>query len=548
MSQITSLFTGLLRITRPERKDIITIYFYAIFSGLIQLSLPLGVQAIIGYIMGGSMVTSVIILIMLVVTGVLFTGLMQINQMKIIEKLQQRIFVRYSFLFAERLPAIDLEQHDQYYLPERTNRFFDTVTLQKSLSKILLDLPAATIQIFFGLLLLSVYHPVFILFGILLLAILWIILWFTAAQGLKTSVKESTCKYEVAGWLEEMARVVRSFKYSQGTHLNLRKTDDRVGNYLDARTSHFKVLLVQFGALLGFKVIVTALMLFVGSVLLVQQQLNIGQFIAAEIVVLTVIASVEKLIVRLDSVYDVLTSVEKLNQVAEAAVEQDGHYPLPENNGPLKLEMRNVTFAYGNHAPVIQNLSFTAMPGEKMCITGANGSGKSTVLRLFTGSYSGFSGAVLIDDIPLGNYQLQSLRSATGILLHQMDIFQGTLWENITLGRTGIHTAKIMEWSRKLGLHSFIASRKDGLDTLLEPNGHRISGSISRKILLLRALVGEPRLLLLEEPWLGMEQDEKIQIQEMLLTTFPKTTMLIITSDEAFTNRCDKTLKLHSPL
>lgn len=545
MSQITKLFSGLLRITRPEKKEIISIYSYAIFSGLIQLSLPLGVQAIISYVLGGSMVTSVFLLITLVVTGVLFTGLMQIGQMKIIEKLQQRIFVRYSFQFAERLPAFDLEKADKQYLPELTNRFFDIITLQKALSKILLDVPAATIQIVFGLILLSVYHPTFIIFGVILLGILWLILWLTAARGLQTSLKESSNKYEVAGWLEEMARVIRSFKYSQGTHFNLRATDIRVGNYLVARTSHFKVLLVQFGALLGFKVVVTALMLFVGALLLVKQQLNIGQFIAAEIVILTVITSVEKLIKRLDSVYDALTSVEKLDQVVEGPLEQGGDFPL-EGTGPLKLSMEHVTFAYANGQPVVHNCSFVVNPGEKAVLSGANGSGKSTVLRLFTGSYSGFTGSILVNDMPIGNYQLQSLRSCTGIMAAQMDIFKGTLWENITLGRNGISTEEVLELAREIGLHDFIASRKEGLETLLEPAGSHIPAGVSRKILLLRALVNHPRLLLLEEPWQGFDPEEKQRIQQLLLTRFNQTTVLVVTNDADFIRQCNRNILLNS--
>lgn len=544
MSYVKSLFSGLINVLRPERKEITAIYFYALFGGIIQLSLPLGVQAIIGYVMGGSMVTSVVLLVLLVVLGVLLAGIMQVNQMKIIEKLQQRIFVQYSFRFAERLPAVNLEHTDGRYLPELTNRFFDTMTLQKGVSKILLDIPAATIQIFFGLLLLSVYHPLFILFGVLLLFILWLILRFTAAHGLKTSMKESSYKYAVAGWLEEMARVVRSFKYSQGTHLNIRKTDEKVCAYLKARTTHFKILLIQFNALLVFKVLITAAMLFAGTLLLVRQQLNIGQFIAIEIVVLTVIASVEKLIVRLDSVYDVLTSVKKLNEVAEAMPEHDGHFELPPAAEALKLEMQQVTFGYPGKKPVISDLSFQALPGERVCITGKNGSGKSTVLKLLSGNYTGFTGSILVNDLPLGSYRLRSLRSCSAVLTGEPEIFQGTLWENITMGRQHIKEAEVLELAGIIGLSAFIAAAKDGLNMPLGPGGNIIPSTICRKIILLRALVHQPRLLLLEEPWQGFAPEEKQQVQQLLLERCRNATLLVCTNDEAFIKQCDKIISL----
>ncbi|MBL7729446.1 MAG: ATP-binding cassette domain-containing protein, partial [Dinghuibacter sp.] len=203
-----------------------------------------------------------------------------------------------------------------------------------------------------------------------------------------------------------------------------------------------------------------------------------------------------------------------------------------------------VTFAYANGQPVVHNCSFVVHPGEKAVLSGANGSGKSTVLRLFTGSYSGFTGSILVNDMPIGNYQLQALRSCTGIMSAQMDIFKGTLWENITLGRTGISTDEVLDLAREIGLHSFIASRKEGLETLLEPAGSHIPAGVSRKILLLRALVNRPRLLLLEEPWQGFDPEEKQRIQQLLLTRFTQTTVLVVTNDADFIRQCNRNIFL----
>ena len=291
MVEKTSPIARLWDLIIVEKKEIVSIYFYAILSGLLQLSVPLGVQAIIGFVLGASMVTSIYVLIIVVVVGVLMVGIMQINQVRIIEKIQQSIFARYAFAFAETIPRFDLKKIDNYYLPEKVNRFFDTLSVQKGLSKLLLDIPTASIQILFGLLLLTLYHPFFIVFGFLLLVILWLILKFTSKKGLATSLQESAYKYEVVAWLEEMARVIKSFKFSQGTHLNLEKTDKNMMGYLSARTAHFGVLLFQYKTLVFFKVAITTAMLTVGTYLLLNQQLNIGEFIAAEIVILTLIPS-----------------------------------------------------------------------------------------------------------------------------------------------------------------------------------------------------------------------------------------------------------------
>lgn len=545
MSSQPNPVTRILRLVKLERKEIGAIYFYAILAGLIQLSLPLGIQSIIGFILGATMSTSLKILIVLVVAGVLVGGLLQINQMKIIEKIQQRIFVRFSFQIAEKIPKLDLKQTDSYYLPELVNRFFDITALQKSLSKLLLDIPTASIQILFGLVLLSFYHPLFILLSILLVAVLAVILYYTGSKGLETSLTESRHKYGVAGWLEEMARAIKSIKFSKGSHFHMQKADERIVAYLQYRTAHFKILLFQYRILVLFKTVITASMLIIGSFLLVNQQLNIGQFIAAEIVIITVINSVEKLINNLDSVYDVLTSVEKIGKITDKPIEHSGSLAIKDGETGYEIEMVDVSFGYDENKKIINNLSLKIEPGEKVCIMGAEGSGKSTLLKLLTGSYTEFGGNILVNKIPIKNYDIQSLRSHTGIFLSQQDIFQGSLEENITMGNKDIDRTEVIDLFEKVGLSNFLHSLKDGFDTQLDPTGHRLSKNVIHKLLLVRALVNEPRLLLMEDPLAGLEETYSQQIQKLLLDKKNPATVIISTNDENFARLCDKTIRIN---
>ena len=238
------------------------------------------------------------------------------------------------------------------------NRFFDVVALQKGIAKLLLDVPAATIQIIFGLILLSFYHPAFILFGILLVVILYGILSFTGNRGLETSIQESNYKYKVAAFLEEIGSMVSSFKFLDQAFL-LKKADKQVSNYLNTRTAHFKVLLIQYWSLISFKLLITAAMLIVGAVLLVNQQLNIGQFIAAEIVIILVINSVEKIIVNLDTIYDVITSIEKVEQPLEMNTESSGNILPVKKPVGMSVSFSNVTFGYDDNDDVLKNINLS---------------------------------------------------------------------------------------------------------------------------------------------------------------------------------------------
>lgn len=530
-------------LVREERTEISSIYFYAILSGLIQLSLPLGIQAIIGFVLGGAMSTSLVILVALVVIGVLLNGILQLNQMKIIERIQQKIFVRYSFAFTNHIPRLDLQKIDSFYLPELVNRFFDIPVLQKSLSKILLDFPLAVTQIILGLLLLSFYHPAFIFFGIMLLLLLTLIFRITGNKGFQTSLEKSTFKYQMAGWLEEMARVIKQFKFAVHHGLHEKKADEKVINYVEARKRHFNILLLQYRVLIAFKVIITAAMLIVGCVLLLEQQINIGQFVAAEIVIIIVINSVEKLIVNLDSVYSTLTSVEKINKLLDKPAEKQGSFATGGANA-FGVTFKNVSFAYQEDRPILKNASFTVKPGEKIAITGKPGSGKSTILKLLTGAYQDFTGSILINDIPIGNYSLEYLRSQIGIALSQQDVFAGTLWENITLGNETLDTAYITKLTQLTSLSSYIASLKDGYDTQLDPTGKRLPKNVIQKILLVRALAHKPKLVLLEEPWQGIDEETTLQIQHLLLNEVDAT-LIIATNDSHYIRQCDHTVALN---
>lgn len=544
MSATNNPVSRILRLLKLEKSEISAIYFHAILNGLIQLTLPVGVQAIIGFVLGGAMSTSLVVLISLVVLGVLFSGMLQIGQMQLIEKVQQKIFVRYSLNLADRIPKIDLKSADGYYLPELMNRFFEVPTLQKSLAKLLLDIPTATIQILFGLILLSFYHPAFILFGSLLVLVLWLILYYTGNRGLSTSLEESMYKYKVAAWLEEMARLVKTFKFSKGSSLNLEKADEFTTSYLVARNQHFNILQFQYKILVVFKVLITASMLIVGSVLLVNQQLNIGQFIAAEIVIITVINSVEKLIGNLDSVYDVLTSVEKIAKISDKPIEANGEFDFAEQQQGISVQMQNVSFDYGDGKNVFTNVSLDVASGQKVCISGAESTGKSTILKLLTGAYTSYEGSIMVNGLPIGNYNLDAMRSQIGIMLDQQGVFNGTIWENISMGNPRINHAQVILLFEMTGLQDYLATQKQGLNTVLSTAGSRLSERVLRKILLIRALAGNPKLLLLEEPWLGLEEHQKNAIEQYLLKNLPNTTVLVVSNDQAFASKCDQQIEI----
>lgn len=541
-----SIYRSLARLNQvlqPQRKDITAVYMFAILAGAVQLSLPLGIQSIISFVMAGSISTSIVVLIGMVVFGVFINGLLQVRQLQIIEKVTQKLFVRYSIEYSDRIPKLNIEKLDKQYLPEMVNRYFDSISLQKGLDKLLIDIPASIIQVLLGLLLLAFYHPVFIAFGLILILIVVTIIRYTTPKGLDAAMSASNYKYGVAAWLQEVARTIKSFKYTKGTSLHIKKTDELVSSYLGSRTSYFKILLTQFWSLISFKIIITAAMLIIGSYLLVNQQINVGQFIAADIVIIAIIASIEKLITNLSAVYDAVVSVEKLSTITEAEIEKSGGLNLATKNEGVSLEFNQVSFAYSDEPPVLENLQLKLSPGEVAQISGSSGSGKSTMLRLLTGAFTNFKGNILIDEVPVSNYTIESLRSNTGILLGSQDIFQGSLWQNITMGNEAITLEEVTKLAKLTGLDKYVQSCKNGYDSIMQPVGNKLSNTVRKNILLMRALLGRHRLLLLEEPFDHLAEPYKSNVLEFIKND-KTSTIMIASQDNMLKNYCSQVIEL----
>ena len=535
-------FNRFIRLLNPERKDIIYIYSYAIFNGLVNLSLPLGIQAIINLITGGQISTSWTVLVIFVIIGIAMTGTLQVFQLTITERLQQRIFTRASFEFAFRIPRIKMESVHKYYVPELVNRFFDTLSVQKGLSKILIDFSTATLQVMFGLILLSFYHPFFIIFGLALLLIVYLIFRFTGPQGLKTSINESKYKYEVAHWLEEIGRNMGTFKLAGQSDLPMKRTDDLVSSYIGARKSHFKVLVKQYINMVSFKLVVAAGLLIMGSILVINQQINLGQFVAAEIVILLIISSVEKLILSMETIYDVLTALEKMGHVTDLPLENLDGMEIEDNGEKgMAVNIKNLYFSYpDNKKPILKDVNLDIAPGERVCISGYNGSGKSTLLQLIAGLYEQFDGILSYNGIPVGNLNIENLRTYIGDSLHEEKLFKGTLYENISLGRPGVNTKIVMKSSEKVLLMDFVRNLKDGFNTIIDPEGKNLPDSIKTKIILARSIACKSRLLLITDHLTRLDPKECGQIMEFLVQPENPWTLIVISNQSEIAVKCDR--------
>lgn len=536
-------FFNLLKV---DKQEIFSIYLYALFNGVVTLSIPLGIQAIINFITAGEVSSSWIVLVIFVILGIAFSGVMQIMQLTITENLQQKIFARSAFEFAYRIPRMKMEAIDKSYMPEMVNRFFDTLSIQKGLPKILMDFSSASLQIIFGLILLSLYHPFFIMFSMVLILIVYLIFRYTTPNGLKTSLKESTHKYEVAHWLEELGRANSTFKLAGKTPLPLDKTNEKVASYLKYRKAHFKTLLFQYINLVGFKMIIAAGLLLMGGILVINQQMNIGQFVASEIIIILVLASVEKLILSMETIYDVLTGIEKVGSITDIPLEKDEGTPVPfKKDEAIGIVLKNLSYQFSDaNEQIINNISLKINPGEKICISGYSGSGKSFLLQLIAGIFNSYQGSIAFNGIPISSLCKEDLRSHVGDNLSKEDIFKGTLWENITLGKDNIEPERVHEIVSVLGLTDFVSSLQLGYETVLLPEGKNLPKSARLKIMLARSIMGNPKLVLLEDNFNQLNNYDKENFLQFLLGEDKSWTVIAISNDQEIAAKFDQVVVL----
>ena len=537
-------FYNLLKL---DRRDISQIFFYAIFSGLVSLSLPLGIQAIINLIQAGRVSISWIVLVLIVVIGVALVGILSLMQLRITENLQQKIFVRSSFEFGYRLPKIKFEEMYNQYPPELANRFFDTLTIQKGTSKLLIDFSTALLQIVFGILLLSLYHPFFIFFGVLLAFLLYSIFRFSFAAGLSSSLKESKFKDKVVSWLQEIARNNFSFRKQENFDFALEKNNHLVAEYINYREKHFKVIKRQFTQLIGFKVIITASLLLIGGYLVLNQKMNIGQFVAAEIIILLVINSVEKIIIGLESLYDVLTSVEKIGQIVDLKMEE----PREENSDycftNLSIETENLKFKYPDATDaILSEINLKIEPSEKIYLDGVNGSGKSTLIRILSGFIQPTSGSFFINDDTYRKIDITQYRSQISTITHGETPFEGTVLENITMNNPSISNEDIKWAIESVQLGSYIKTLPEGLDTKIFPDGRQLSSSNAQKILLARSIVNKPKILFYEDPLDKMDEEASKEIIDFLTHSSNPWTIIVSSKNTYWEEKCSRKITLQN--
>jgi ABC-type bacteriocin/lantibiotic exporter with double-glycine peptidase domain len=512
-----------------DKREVSQLYIYAIFSGIVSLSLPLGIQSVIHFIQGGEITTSWIILVVLVICGVILTGVLQIMQLRITENIQQRIFTRYSFNLAYKFPRFDREFLKGKIPAELMNRFFDVINLQKGISKVLLEFSSAFLQIFFSLLVLAFYHPFYIAFGISLIILIYIVFRPIIKKGFETSLEESKYKYKTAYWLQEIAKTNWSFRLAPNSPHALNRIDEHVQDYLSSRESHFKILWKQYMWMIAIKAIIVASLLGLGGYLVIDQQMNLGQFVAAEVLIILILSAIEKIIQSLETLYDVFTSLEKLGQITDVPTTFDDKERNPDTDSLFPIELINV-----EQENLIQIFSIES--NESIFVKGGH---QQAIVKLFQElidpSISKTTKPRWNKTIPNSERLAANLEQFSWFS-HNTQLFDGTLIDNILMSRENLTLADLEKAIQTLRMDYFVAQKAQGYNFYLSKANKIISEAERERLLIAKAVVNNPKLLLISFHGSTFNADEQNEIIGNIEKNYPSITILCASNENILPN------------
>jgi len=180
------------------------------------------------------------------------------------------------------------------------------------------------------------------------------------------------------------------------------------------------------------------------------------------------------------------------------------------------VTFENVRFGYDKSNPVLKGLSFVAEPGEMIGLVGKSGAGKSTTINLVCRFYEPDAGMIRIDGRDYRDISLQDMRHQIGIVLQEPFLFNGTIAENIAYGKPGADFDEVVEASRAANAHNFILSKPDGYDSMVGERGSKLSGGERQRISIARAILHNPRILILDEATSSVDVETEKQIQEAI--------------------------------
>jgi len=514
------------------KQDIYILVIYSVFVGTLSLATPIAVQSFVTTIAFGALFQPIVVLAVFVFSGMAFVGVMRALQFYIVEVLQKRLFTYAAHRITQTLPLLPAQLYRQESLPELVNRFLDVATLQKAVATLLIDGLGIVLQTLIGLLILAFYHPFFLAFDGLLVIVISLVIVVLGRRAIVTSIEESKSKYQVHAWLEEIAQHPHVFRHTQAQAYAAFRTDAYVLQYLKKRHAHYLVLFRQVVGSLVFQAVMSALLLALGGYLVLEKQLTIGQLVAAELIVSTVVYGLTKFSKHLESFYDLMAAVDKLFHVFDLPVSNTEHTyvsALLDTQAPV-VSLEHVSLRLT--ATSLKTINLNINQQEHYFIYAKTGEGKTLLAELLCGHIDTLNaGMVRISGVHFAQYrQADLVKQVQYFSVPQL--FLGTLWENLTFQKTtdmnDTSMSLVFSMCEIFNVSQFIRDLPQGLNTFISYHDNHWPVHVQYRLALVRLFLQAPRCVVLDQPFVELDEQLQITLLQCVLKQAKKQEMAVV--------------------
>lgn len=525
---------------RLEMSDILILMVLMLGVGLVSLAVPITIQIFINRVIMGNLLKPVIIIAFILFIFLSAAGFLYVLEFYIVELIQRRLFIRAAFDVAEKTNRAKLIMFEHNNMAELVNRFFEAPLVQKSVSKLLTTGLTATLQGLAGSVLLLIYSIHFGVIAIIIILIILFIVFVIGKRGELTAIGESHAKYSLAAWLETIARNLYTFKFSSGEDFGMQQIDVLSKHYLEKRKAHFGILFSQLiGGVFIYAVGGTAL-LTLGGALVITGEINLGQFVAAELIAFTVMAAFLRFIGHLEYYYDLLASLDKLGIIHDLPQERTSGSSV-QITGPLKLELFEVCTEAASEGVITNDFTFKLEAGGNIAILGADGTSKSQLAQVIVGLRQPVHGRVQLNDIDLDLLNIKEIRKHI-VLIHKVEIIEASVRENVEIWKADPDIEKASTVLKQLGLLDAITKLEHGAETQLHFTGAPLNRDQAKLLMIARAVIAQPALLLINELLDTLEQELLDKALSVLLNQ--PCTLVILTRSNDIARRCERVIPL----
>lgn len=516
---------------RQERQILLTIIMYALAVGIFSLIIPLTVQELVNTFAFAIQPIMVVTLVSIMAGILLFVGIFKALQFFATDLLERRIFVRFTLAFARTFPSIQ----ETHFRSEYASRFFEIIFMQRAVAALLVDLTNVAVGGVIGMTLLALYHPYFLFFDLLLLLAVGFI-GILGHGGLRATLHMSEAKYATYHWFQEIADNLSHFKSSLSRDLILQKADSLAHTYVTTRQSRFRILVRQYIGSLLLQVILHTGLLGTAGWLMSKGQLTLGQLVAAEVIIATLLLNLESVIKRTYVIFYFLTALTEIHHIFSLPKDQRPTTQvvrLPATDSPQGLAL-SISHVRGLPPPWPSRLelNMNLSPGEKWAIVCVTETQRLTVSRLLAGLDHPPQGSIRYNGIDVRDLHPDDVNGVRGLVLSRhMTLFEATLMENITLRRKNLATEDLLWVLNLVGLQEEIEHIPDGLQGMVQYGGKNFSPSQTIQILLARALIARPKLVIVDGGLHEMFAFRRESILNAICATEYPWTVVIVTTD-----------------